>query len=265
MLPIRKRWPEGPFGFPMPDRACRAVDALLRRLPQTSDHAYRHALVPGGPTELSPGERADVSWISTESVDRAGEVILARGMDDRQFQLNPLVTLGHDYDLPPAGRSLWRRRARDGELVGVKAKTQYPPRPASWPAGEPWLPDQVFTLVQAGLLRGKSIGFLPLRVHAPDREEAKRHGWGENVRLVVEEWLLLEYACVSLPANQHALVEVVSKGERPLPAELRRALGLGRAPAAADVERAVARVAAALPGLVGRAVAEAIERARGRI
>src|SRR5690606_29014157 len=139
---------------------------------------------------------------------------------------NPLVTLGHDYDLPPAGRSAWRRRARDGDLIGVKAKTHYPPPPASWPPAEPWLPDQVFALVQSGLLRGKSIGFLPLRVRAPDRDEAQRRGWPDSVRLVVEQWLLLEYACVSLPANQHALVEVVSKGARPAPPELRRALGL---------------------------------------
>jgi hypothetical protein len=249
MLPLRKRWPEGPFGFPMPDRACRAVDALLRRLPHTADHAYRHALVTRGPTELSPGGRCDVSWISTESVDRAGEVVLARGLDDRQFLLNPLVTLNHDYDRPPAGRSLWRRRVRDGDLSGIKAKTHDPPRPDSWPAGEPWLPDQVFALVEAGLLRGKSIGFLPLRVHVPDEREVKARGWGDGVRLVVDEWLLLEYACVSLPANPHALVEVVSKG----------AAGLD---VVAEVER---RVAAELPAAVSRAVAEALERAAGRI
>lgn len=247
MLPPRKRWPAGPLGFPMPDRACRAVDALLRQLPRTSAYDYRHALVTRGTTELSPGGRCDVSWISTESVDRAGEVVVAGGLDDREFLLNPLVTLNHDYDRPPVGRSLWRRRVRDGELVGIKAKTHYPPRPASWPADEAWLPDQVFALVEAGLLRGKSIGFLPLRVHVPDEAEVKRHGWGDGVRLVVDQWLLLEYACVSLPANPHALVEAVAKSA---PGRL------------AEVER---RVREALPAVVRRAVAEALDRARGGI
>jgi hypothetical protein len=204
-------------------------------------------------------------------VDRAGEVVLARGMDDSQFRLNPLVTLGHDYDLPPAGRSLWRRRVRDGTLVGIKAKTQYPPRPDGWPAGEPWLPDQVFALVQAGLLRGKSVGFLPLRVHAPDEKEVARHGWPENVRLVIDEWLLLEYACVSLPANQFALVEAVSKGQLALAEPLRRALGLDEHPVAftplGEIDRAVRRRVAALdlPGLVRAAVRAGLDRARGRI
>jgi len=217
---------EGPLGFPMPDKAARAVDALLRALPKTKDYEYRKALVTRPPTELNPGERSDVSWISTESVDRMGEVVLARGMDDGQFRQNPLVTLGHAYWMPPVGKSLWRKRVADGALVGVKAKTQYPPRPASWPAGDEWPPDKVFALVQAGLLQGKSIGFLPTKVHVPDTKEAAERGWGDRVGLVIDEWLLLEYACVFLPANQDALVEAVSKGATALDAALLRALGL---------------------------------------
>lgn len=263
LLPARA-WPQGPLGFPMPDRAARAVDAVLRGLPSTGDHAYRHAVVTRGPTELNPGERSDVSWISTECVDRAGEVVLARGLDDSQFRLNPLVTLGHDYSLPAVGQSLWRRRVQDGSppegLVGIKAKTRYPPRPASWSAGEPWLPDQVFALVQAGLLPGKSIGFLPLEVHVPDEKEVARRGWPGDVRLVIDRWLLLEYACVSLPANQHALVEAVSKGR------LRLDGGPGF-PSPVEVERALRRRLERLdlPGLAARAARRAVERVLGRI
>ena len=72
-----RAWPRGPLGFPMPD-AAKTLDQLLRTLPATNDHAYRHAVVTRGPTELNPGERSDVSWISTESVDRLGEVVRAR-------------------------------------------------------------------------------------------------------------------------------------------------------------------------------------------
>lgn len=268
-----RAWPEGPLGFPMPDRAAQELDRVLRAVPATAEYAYRHLTVARAPTELNPGERSDVSWISTESVDRVGEVVLARGMDDSQFRLNPLVTLGHNYDLPPVGKSLWRRRVHDGPLVGIKAKTQYPARPDGYPEREPWLPDQVFALIQAGLLRGKSIGFLPLEVHVPEEQEIARHGWDEQVRLVVDRWLLLEYACVSLPANQHALVEAVSKGTIELTEPLRGVLGLRDVlPAEGftgleEIERLIRRQVACLdlPGLVGRAAREALERARGRI
>ncbi len=274
---------EGPLGFPMPDKSARAVDALLKSLPKTKDYEYRKTLVGRPPTELNPGERSDVSWISTESVDRMGEVVVAKGMNDAQFQLNPLVTLGHAYWMPPVGKSLWRKRVRDGDLAGIKAKTQYPARPESWPAGDEWPPDKVLALVQAGLLQGKSIGFLPTRVHAPDTKEADEHGWGDRVGLVIDEWLLLEYACVFLPANQDSLVEAVSKGAFDLPAELLRALGVDAgifARAAApevlgdmpftpltEIEGAARRAVAAVDwtGFTARRVAERIDRLRGRV
>lgn len=203
---------EGPFGLPMKDRQAQVLDAILKTLPK-DDAVYRprKAVVEKGPTETLAGERSDVSWISTEAPDRDQEVVIARGMDDKHFRLNPIVTMQHAYWLPPVGRSLWRKRVKDGSLVGIKAKTQYPARPSSWPADAEWPADCAFALVQADLLRGKSIGFLPTKVHAPDDRERERNGW-QKVRLVIDEWILLEYACVFLPAQQNAVVESVSKG-----------------------------------------------------
>ncbi len=75
-------------------------------------------------------------------------------------------------------------------MVGIKAKTKYPEKPASWPEGQPWPPDAVFGYVQSLLLNGKSIGFLPLKVHFPDAKEASKMGWPVDV-LVIDEWLSL--------------------------------------------------------------------------
>jgi hypothetical protein len=228
---------EGPLGFPMRDRDARTLDTLLKSLPRTPEYEYRHRVTAKGLTEVNPGERSDVSWISTQTPDRARDVIVARGMNDSQFQANPIVTLAHAYWLPPVGRSLWRKRVKDGSppdgVVGIKAKTQYPARPDAWPAGDAWPPDQAFALVSAGLLCGKSIGFLPLKVHVPDDDEVRKNSWGDRVGLVIDEWLLLEYACVFLPANQEALVESVSKGAVGLSPEMARALGVEAAPPAA--------------------------------
>src|SRR5262249_56337187 len=117
---------EGPLGFPMSDKAARELDALLRTLPERD---YKHAIVEKATTELSPGERADVSWISTESADRQGEIVLAGGLDDTPFKHNPIVTLAHRYDLAPIGRSLWRPKGRGGGAPGIKGTKPDPVRP----------------------------------------------------------------------------------------------------------------------------------------
>ena len=107
--------------------------------------------------------------------------------------------------------------------------------------------------------------------------------------MVIDEWLLLEYACVFLPANQDALVEAVSKGAVALDAELVRALGLdaGLLPSPlggeglgvrgverpvaftplAEVERAATRAVEAVDwgAFTARRVAERIDRLRGRV
>ena len=258
---------EGPLGTPCTDRQARALDALLAALPQRYEPA--HLIVEKATTELLPGERADVSWISTEDPDRMRDIILARGMNDEHFKLNPVVTLQHAYWLPPVGRSLWRRRVRDGERAGIKAKTIYPPRPASWPAEESWPPDFAFPLVQAGLLCGKSIGFLPTKVRTPTDEEITRRPELQQVMRIVEEWLLLEYSCVYLPAQQNAVVEAVSKG---LPDDVRRALNLPELPSLAfttlaEIENHIRRRVEGIDfdTLAREAVTRALDRARGRV
>jgi hypothetical protein len=245
---------EGPLGFPMTDASARAVEALLRTLPRDDRHRYRHLVQTRATSECNLGERSDVSWISTEAVDRAGEVVRATGMDDREFRLNPLVTLEHDYTRPPVGRCVWRRRVRDGTTHGIKAKTHYPARPAGLDAAAPWPPDEVFAHIQSGLLTGKSIGFLPLQTHLPDEAEVRANGWPEGVRLVIDRWLLLEYACVSLPANPLALVESVSKRGVPF-----TTLGT----VAQRIERRVR--ALDLRGQIRSGIEQAFDRARGRI
>ena len=271
---------EGPLGVPCLDKQARALDALLRSLPRDDLHAPGHFVIEKATTELLPGERSDVSWISTENPDRMREVVVARGMNDDAFKLNPLVTLQHAYWLPPVGRSLWRKRVKDGPLAGIKAKTQYPARPASWPSASDWPPDFAFPLVQSGLLCGKSIGFLPTKARPPTDEERQRQPELAKVQRIIEEWVLLEYACVYLPAQQNAIVEAVSKG-LVIPEEFQQALhltaALTEAPAPqgthlaftplAEVERHIRRRVDQIDfdNLARRAFGNALDRARGRV
>lgn len=202
---------EGPFGFPMKDKQAKALDAILRDLsPVDGGPTLRRLAAHKGLSELSPEARTDVSWITVETPDHAGDLVLASGMDDSIYQLNPIVTLNHRYDRPPVGRSLWRRRVKEGTLLGIKAKTLYPTRPESW-RGEDWPADQALELVKAGLLRGKSIGFVPLDVRPPTTAEVEGNPQLRDIRQVISRWLLLEYACCYLPMQPFALVDDVAK------------------------------------------------------
>ena len=122
-----------------------------------------------------------VSRIPTESVDRTGEIVVASGMNDGQFQSNPLVTLGHAYWMPPVGRSLWRRArhataswwvsrrrrsTRRGRTRGRPATSGRRTRCWRWckPEGS-----------------GEEHGFLPTNVHVPERKGGGRARWTDRV------------------------------------------------------------------------------------
>jgi len=205
---------EGPLGFPMPTDAATQLDDLLKANP---DWEYQRLTIEKAAPELSTGERADISWISTESVDADKEIVLASGFDDSVFKHNPMVTLNHSYWSPPVGRSVWRQKVKEDGKRGVKAKTTYPSREAGWPEDQPWPSDPAWALVKAGLMRGKSIGFVSLISRPPTDDEIRKHPEMMNVRRIIEKWLLVEYCCCWRPANPQAVVEQVAKYDlRPL-------------------------------------------------
>src|SRR5262245_15595235 len=105
---------EGPLGFSMKDADAKALEALLDTLPEVE---YRREAVHKATTDLAPGERADVSWISTETLDRQRDVVLAAGLDDSHFKMNPIVTLAHDYSKAPVGKSPWRRKDLEADRL----------------------------------------------------------------------------------------------------------------------------------------------------
>jgi hypothetical protein len=180
----------GPLGFPMLDRQAVALDAILKALPKEDVFKYRKAIIGDPPSEIKPGERSDVSWISFESIDREGDVVISKGLNDSQFRLNPIVTLEHDYTIPAVGKSLWRKVIKDGPTAGVKAKTIYPVKPPDWNPQKDWPADVVFSLIKAGLMQGKSIGALPTKIHFPGEMDIQLYGKG--VKLIVDEWMLIE-------------------------------------------------------------------------
>jgi hypothetical protein len=267
---------EGPLGIPMRTAQAQMLDGLLKSLP-AEDRQLVRLVTAKAPTEVMDGERADVSWITTEEIDRENEIVVARGMNDSHFKLNPIVTLQHCYWQPPVGKSLWRKRAKDGPLVGIKAKTLYPKRPDAWPDDD-WTPDTILQLIQAGMMQGKSVGFLRLKSHSPSSHEIAADPAMAQVSRVIDEWLLVEYACTFLPMNQAALVEAVSKSG--LAPDRLKAVGIELRPPEpppptrlmpftleSEMHNAIRRRIAAFDfeALAKQAIVAGIDRSRGRV
>jgi hypothetical protein len=191
----RKRtFTEGPLGFPMPDALAKSLEQLIKTLPKDSAYSYRKGT--GQAVELVKGEKADISLVSTDCIDRDGEVVLPKGVDLSYFQKNPIVTFAHKYDELPVGKAQWIRQVEGG----IKAKTVY--------TDAHDLARACWQMTAEGILKGKSIGFLPTKIRPPNGEEPE---W-KNASAVIESAVLLEYAVAPIPVCPEALVEAVAKG-----------------------------------------------------
>ena len=144
-----------------------------------------------------------VATITTDSVDRDGEVVVPSGMNSRDYERNPVLLYEHDVK-SPIGKMLGMKR---GER-SIEAEFALAPRPDNH-VGE-WFPDTVASLMDFGALNTMSIGFLGMEARPASKADTEKYGQG--VRRVYGKWKLLEVSVVSVPANQDAIVTAVRKG-----------------------------------------------------
>lgn len=153
--------------------------------------------------EVNEGKREVVSVISTDSIDRDGEVVLPRGMKKGNYNGNPVVMVSHDLRTLPVGKSLWIK----AEEKRILAK--------SYISDKTQLARDAFGLLQDEVLNAWSVGFTTIRASAASKGELDaRPDWAESRRLI-REWELFEYSLVAVPANPEALTLAVSKGYSP--------------------------------------------------
>jgi phage head maturation protease len=142
-----------------------------------------------------PGTMTLRAAISTADVDRAGDVIVSTGLRNvAEYLSNPVVLWAHQYVMPPIGTC----EALEIQPNRVVAETRFAQGVA--------FAEQLFQLYEQGVLRGWSIGFVPLRAERLPAEGNGRRG------LRVEEWDLLEYSAVPVPENPGALTLAIQKG-----------------------------------------------------
>jgi HK97 family phage prohead protease len=147
-------------------------------------------------TEVKAGEgdsRSLTFTISTDSVDRMGDTISVAGWKLDAYRKNPVVLWGHDSADFPVAKStkLWIEGSK------LKAETEFVPadNPATGLHAE-----GILQLYKGGFLSATSVGFSPLKYAFTD-DPTRRFG----IDFLEQE--LLEFSCVTVPANAEALIE----------------------------------------------------------
>lgn len=130
--------------------------------------------------------------ISTEAIDRMGDIVCQDGWDLENYKQNPVVLINHNYNILPVGKCV-DIAVKNGRMHAV---TQF---------ADTQMGREVAQLYRGGFMRAFSVGFRPL--------EWEPMKGGKGFKYTKNE--LLEYSCVVVPANQEATLsmkQLVSRG-----------------------------------------------------
>jgi HK97 family phage prohead protease len=146
-----------------------------------------------------------VAKITTDAVDRDGEVLIPQGMNSKEFEKNPVLFYNHDYAQPIGTVSDLKRQNKH-----ITGKLKFAQRPEDYQGD--FFPSFVEALVKQGIVKGVSVGFVPEVNGARAATKADRSSFGSRIKRVYNKWKLLEVSVAPLPANQDALIGAVGKG-----------------------------------------------------
>lgn len=140
--------------------------------------------------------------ISTDRVDRMGDIITVNGWQLKEFRRNPVILFAHNSRVPPIGRAIKVGKA-DGALT------------ATGEFMEPDLSefaDSIYRMYLGGYMRAVSVGFKPIEWERMEDDDERFTG----IKFTKHE--LLEFSAVPVPANPDALIAARSAGinTRPL-------------------------------------------------
>jgi len=159
------------------------------------------------PLSIDLEERTIVMVMTTNDVDRDGDIVETKGIDLTNFQQNAPFLWAHDASALPIGKVLEIDRT-DTEMVGTIKFAEYA------------FADEVFKLYADGTLNAGSIRFDPKSYEYLKNEEGNITGYH------ITESELLEFSAVPIPANANALKKSIkSVKDDALRACLKTALG----------------------------------------
>jgi HK97 family phage prohead protease len=130
--------------------------------------------------------------LTTFDLDRFGERIDPQGWDFKRFMDNPVVEWSHNYLIPAIGK-IEGLAIDDSGLHGVLIFNDKSFDPFGWSIGQ---------RVKAGVIRAGSVGFRPIEIEIPSKEEGR-----DGTTLIFRKQELLEFSICNVPANPFALAK----------------------------------------------------------
>ena len=142
--------------------------------------------------------------ISSEVVDRDGDVLIAKGCDFENFKKNPQFLGFHNqHDFPLGKPKNW---GVEGDAVYCDVYFPTLDELSSDPASaseKAKLVDFCYHCYKTGMLNAVSVGFI-----AKEYEEILNKE-GDITGYKIKEWELLEFSAVAVPSNQDAIAQAV--------------------------------------------------------
>jgi HK97 family phage prohead protease len=156
------------------------------------------ASVPLRLTEDNEEEKGFMWTLSTFDLDRFGERIDPQGWDFKRYMANPVVEWAHRYDIPAIGKIEGLTVDGDG-LHGLVLFNEKSFDPFGWGIGQ---------RVKAGVIRAGSLGFRPVEIEIPSKNDSK-----DGTSLIFRKQELLEFSICNVPANPFALANEERKNK----------------------------------------------------
>lgn len=169
----------------------------VKKLPDDS-FAY---LVPDADIKVDAGKMTARVIVSTETMDRERDILIAKGCITTDHERNPIVLLNHRKDWPGIAQA----RDKSGNYTVKTFDNRI--ESTNYFNQDSKLALQSFRLVESGALRGVSPGFMTVPGHI---RKTKAHD-GHDA-LVYDRWKLVEITHCPIGMNPDALVIAVEKG-----------------------------------------------------
>ena len=161
--------------------------------------------------DIDDEERTVKAVISTGAIDRDGEILSPKGMKHENFVKNPVVPCSHNSGEPPIGKAIWLYKGRKK----IEAKVKFATTERA---------EEIWQLFKGKFLNAFSVGFIPLKGHRPTPDEIKKAPELADARFIYDEWELLEFSPVTVPANPEALATAVKSKSISISDDLKKEL-----------------------------------------